>query len=59
MCFDQERCSSSALACCELTIRVRAAQVKAAVSVNRELILLYWHIGQEILRAQKVEGWGA
>lgn len=42
-----------------LKARVRAAQVKAAVSVNRELILLYWHIGREILRAQKAEGWGA
>lgn len=38
--------------------RVRSAQVKAALSVNRELILLYWHIGREILRAQKAEGWG-
>ena len=33
--------------------------MKAAVAVNRELILLYWHIGREILRAQKAEGWGA
>ena len=38
---------------------MRAAQVKAAVAVNRELILLCWHIGREILRAQKAEGWGA
>lgn len=43
----------------DLKARVRAAQVKAAVSVNRELILLYWHIGREILRAQRAEGWGA
>lgn len=43
----------------DLKASVRAAQVKAAVSVNRELILLYWHIGREILRAQKAEGWGA
>jgi predicted nuclease of restriction endonuclease-like (RecB) superfamily len=43
----------------DLKARVRAAQVKAAVSVNRELILLYWHIGRVILRAQKAEGWGA
>lgn len=42
----------------DLKARVRAAQVKAALSVNRELILLYWHIGREILRAQKAEGWG-
>ena len=43
----------------DLKARVRVAQVKAAVTVNRELILLYWHIGREILRAQKAEGWGA
>ncbi len=43
----------------DLKARVRTAQVKAAVSVNRELILLYWHLGREILRAQKAEGWGA
>lgn len=43
----------------DLKARVRAAQVKAAVSVNRELILLYWHIGREILQAQRAEGWGA
>jgi len=43
----------------DLKTRVRAAQVKAAVAVNRELMLLYWHIGREILRAQKAEGWGA
>jgi hypothetical protein len=42
----------------DLKARVRAAQVKAAVSVNRELILLYWYIGREILRSQKAEGWG-
>ncbi len=51
--------SSYALLLADLKARVRAAQVKAAVSVNRELILLYWHIGREILRAQKAEGWGA
>lgn len=43
----------------ELKARVRMAQVKAAMAVNRELILLYWHIGREILQAQKAEGWGA
>jgi predicted nuclease of restriction endonuclease-like (RecB) superfamily len=43
----------------ELKVRVRSAQLKAAVSVNRELILLYWHIGSEILRCQKEQGWGA
>ncbi len=42
----------------ELKTRVRAAQLRATVAVNRELILLYWHIGREILRAQRHEGWG-
>ena len=51
--------SSYAPLLADLKARVRAAQVKAALSVNRELILLYWHIGREILRAQKAEGWGA
>lgn len=39
--------------------RVRTAQVRAALAVNRELILLYWSIGRDILDRQKVEGWGA
>ena len=43
----------------DLKTRVRAAQVRAVLSVNRELILLYWHIGREILRCQRDEGWGA
>jgi predicted nuclease of restriction endonuclease-like (RecB) superfamily len=51
--------SSYAPLLADLKARVRAAQVKASLSVNRELILLYWHIGREILRAQKAEGWGA
>lgn len=39
--------------------RIRKAQIKAALSVNRELILLYWQIGQEILTRQQQQGWGA
>jgi predicted nuclease of restriction endonuclease-like (RecB) superfamily len=39
--------------------RIRSAQVKAAVSVNRELVLLYWQIGDEILIRQEREGWGS
>ncbi|MBI4970841.1 MAG: DUF1016 domain-containing protein [Candidatus Omnitrophica bacterium] len=42
----------------ELKERIRSAQIKASVSVNRELILLYWDIGREILHRQKREGWG-
>lgn len=43
----------------DLKRRVRSAQVRAALSVNRELVLLYLHIGREILRSQQAEGWGA
>ena len=38
--------------------RIRAAQVKAALAVNQELVLLYWHIGREILDRQQAAGWG-
>jgi predicted nuclease of restriction endonuclease-like (RecB) superfamily len=38
--------------------RIRQAQLRAALAVNQELILLYWHIGSEILDRQQAEGWG-
>ncbi len=38
--------------------RILRSQVRAAVAVNRELVLLYWGIGAEISRRQKQEGWG-
>jgi predicted nuclease of restriction endonuclease-like (RecB) superfamily len=39
--------------------RIQSAQVRAAVAVNSELVLLYWGIGKEILARQQAEGWGA
>ncbi len=39
--------------------RIRTAQMRAAIAVNQELVLLYWGIGSEISRRQMVEGWGA
>ncbi len=42
----------------ELKTRIRTAQVKAALAVNSELVLLYWQIGREILQRQQAEGWG-
>jgi len=39
--------------------RIRTAQVRAALAVNKELVLLYWQIGKEILERQEQEGWGA
>ncbi|MGC2270338.1 MAG: PDDEXK nuclease domain-containing protein [Candidatus Sulfotelmatobacter sp.] len=43
----------------DLKERIRSAQIRAALTVNRELILLYWSIGHDILVRQKKEGWGA
>jgi predicted nuclease of restriction endonuclease-like (RecB) superfamily len=42
----------------DLKERIHAAQQRAALAVNRELVLLYWQIGQEILARQGQEGWG-
>ncbi len=43
----------------DLKERIRSAQVRAALSVNRELVLLYWQLGQDILTRQRQQGWGA
>jgi hypothetical protein len=40
----------------DLKTRVRAAQVRVVLPVNRELALLYLGIGREILRCQRNEG---
>jgi hypothetical protein len=41
----------------DVKARVRAAQVRAALAVNRELVLLYWSIGRDILQRQREQGW--
>lgn len=43
----------------ELKQRIRNAQIKAALAVNKELVLLYWQIGTDILQQQQAEGWGS
>jgi hypothetical protein len=42
----------------EIKSRVSEAQVRAHLAVSRELILLYWSIGRDIVARQKAEGWG-
>lgn len=42
-----------------LKTRIRTAQVRAAVAVNQELVLLYWQIGRDLVSRQQSEGWGA
>lgn len=43
----------------DLKLRIQSAQQRANFSVNRELILLYWQIGRDILARQQAQGWGA
>jgi predicted nuclease of restriction endonuclease-like (RecB) superfamily len=43
----------------QLKERIRTAQLRAALAVNRELVFLYWQIGREILLRQEHEGWGS
>lgn len=42
----------------ELKHRIKSAQIKAAVSVNRELIELYWELAEKIVEKQKSSQWG-
>ena len=39
--------------------RISQAQLTAVLAVNRELVLLYWRIGRDILDHQREAGWGA
>ena len=43
----------------DLKNRIGAAQQRATLAVNRELVLLYWQIGRDILARQAEQGWGA
>lgn len=43
----------------ELKSRIHNAQQRAALAVNRGLVLLYWHIGRDILTQQTEQGWGS
>ena len=42
-----------------LKLRIHAAQQRAALAVNAELLQLYWQIGHDILERQSEQGWGA
>lgn len=42
-----------------LKARIHTAQQRAALAVNRELVLLYWQIGRDVLARQAEQGWGA
>lgn len=42
-----------------LRSRIETARTRASLAVNRELVLLYWSIGRDILDRQERLGWGA
>lgn len=41
-----------------LMVRIQAARVTAARTINRELVALYWDIGAGIAEKQRTLGWG-
>ena len=43
----------------DLKGRIHNAQQRASIAVNRELVLLYWQIGCDILTRQNDQGWGS
>jgi hypothetical protein len=43
----------------DLKTRIHSAQQRAALAVNRELVLLYWQIGRDILESAKPSKAGA
>ena len=43
----------------DLKARIHQAQQRATLSVNRELVALYWQLGKDILTRQAEQGWGA
>lgn len=43
----------------EIAVRIARSQTRAALAVSRELVLLYWSIGAEILIRQQSQGWGS
>ncbi|QEC44970.1 PDDEXK nuclease domain-containing protein [Pseudobacter ginsenosidimutans] len=43
----------------EIKARIKSSQSKAALAVNRSLILLYWNIGKVISEKQAEHSWGS
>ncbi len=42
----------------EIKERIQSAQLKAAVSVNQELLRLYWDLAERIIARQQASAWG-
>lgn len=43
----------------EVKDRIRRAQIRATMSANAEMLLMYWDVGRIIAEQRAAEGWGA
>ena len=43
----------------ELSLRYRRSQIKAAVKVNREMLIFYWELGRDIVEMKAESRWGS
>ena len=43
----------------QLKASIITARTRAALAVNRELVVLYWELGRHILQRERQAGWGA
>ena len=57
--LDQEYSSEYRDWIIELKSKIQSAQLKAAISVNKELLSLYWEIGKSISTKIIQSKWGA
>ena len=44
---------------CRIEAMIEHSKLKAVMSVNEEMLALYWKIGNDILEKQRTLGWGA
>lgn len=43
----------------ELKSKIQQSQIKAALAVNSQLIMLYWELGSQIVEKQETAKWGS
>jgi predicted nuclease of restriction endonuclease-like (RecB) superfamily len=43
----------------DVKLQIKNAQIKATISVNSQLIMLYWDLGRQILEKQENAKWGS
>ena len=44
---------------CDLKQQIKTGQIKAALSVNSQMIMLYWDMGRQIVKKQEKAKWGS